>query len=65
MLFLTDDLLDTLDQFFKDDVMDGALSFNFTDLRNGRIVQARFTEPPQYSRHETMWDVSVSLEILP
>lgn len=61
-LFLTDALLDTLDDFF---VANEALAFDFTDPRTDAAKRARFVEPPQYSLKDTMWDVSVKLEYLP
>lgn len=61
-LFLTPDLLQVLDEFYLDN---DVLVFDFTHPRTNLAVRARFTEPPSYSLNETMYDVSVNLEILP
>ena len=61
-LFLTDALLDTLDDFF---VANEAVAFDFTDPRTDSAKRARFVEPPQYNLRDTMWDVTVKLEYMP
>lgn len=61
-MFLTDAEVSTLDAFFT---TNEAFQFDFTDLRTNSAVKARFTTPPQYRLKDTMWDVSVELEILP
>ena len=61
-LFLTDDQLDVLDQFYEDN---DALAFDFVIPRNGETVRARFTDAPPYEVNELNWNVVVQLEILP
>lgn len=61
-LFLTDALLDTLDDFFTDNE---TLVFTFTDPRTNTSKRARFTSPPVYGLNQTMWDVSIKMEYLP
>ena len=61
-LTLTDALMQEFDDFYLDN---DSLQFTFTDPRTDTDVQARFTSVPEYSRRETIWDVSVQLEILP
>lgn len=61
-LFLTDAQVQTLDDFY---LANDALRFDFTDPRTDSAVEARFKSPPKYSLNETMWDVSVELEIMP
>lgn len=60
-LFLTDAQVATLDAFY---LANDAIRFNFTDPRTDTSVKARFLSPPEYSYRETMWEVSVSLEII-
>jgi len=61
-LFLTDAELETLDAFY---LANDALSFDFVHPRTDATVSARFVQPPEYSLNETMWSVSVALEVLP
>lgn len=61
-LFLTDDLLDTFDDFFNDN---DTLVFDFIDPRTGDSKRARFTGAPSYNLNETMWEVSIKMEYLP
>lgn len=61
-LTLTDALLDTFDDFY---LANDSIAFNFTDPRTSAAVEARFASVPEYSYRETIWDVSVKLEILP
>lgn len=61
-MFLTDDELETFDVFYE---TYEAVSFNFTSPRTGDIFSARFVSEPSYSLNETMWNVSVELELLP
>ena len=61
MLFLNDDDLEVFDTFYLDN---DALRFDFTDPRTDEVVKARFESPPEYTARETMWDISVSLEIV-
>lgn len=65
MLFLTDDQLQTLDDFFVNDCASGALSFDFINPRTNSTVQARFVEEPEYPQADAYWNVSLSLEFLP
>lgn len=61
-LFLTDDQVETLDEFFD---ANDALVFDFVDVRTGDTKRTRFTAPPTYTPNETMWEVAVKLEYLP
>lgn len=61
-LFLNDSQLDDLEEFYLDN---DALSFDFVHPRTSNPVKARFTSEPEYSLVETMYRVSVDLEILP
>jgi hypothetical protein len=61
-LFLTSAQLATFDTFYLEN---DAYSFTFTHPRTGLVVSARFTSEPDYSVEETMWRVSVEMEILP
>lgn len=61
-MLLSDSLLDTFDDFY---LANDELSFSFTHPRTSETVTARFTdEPPSYDPNETMWNVTVKLEIL-
>lgn len=61
-LFLNDAQVETFDDFFD---ANDALVFNFTNPRTAVVENARFTSKPSYTRKETMWAVSVQLELLP
>lgn len=61
-LFLTEEQLDILDAFYLDN---DAAVFDFPNPRTGDSDRARFTGAPSYDLNETMFDVSVRLEILP
>lgn len=51
---------------FEDFFLDNdALWFDFPHPRTGQMVKARFTDVPQASMNETMYEVSFTLEILP
>lgn len=65
VLFLTTAELATLETFFVTTIYSGALPFDFTHPRTGETVEARITEPPEYSSEETMWQVTIKMEILP
>lgn len=56
----------TFDDFYHDDLKNGALSFDFINTRTGNTVSFRFTSPPQLTAisHET-YRVVVQLEQLP
>jgi len=64
MLFLTEDQIDILDDFYVTTLYSGSLSFNLVHPRTGATVEARFVQPPEYSAEETMHRASCSLEIL-
>ena len=59
---LTGDQVDILDTFYLEN---DSLSFNFTHPRTETVEKARFVSAPQYKLRETIYDVSVELEILP
>lgn len=62
-LLLNDSQLDTFDTFYLDN---DAVPFDFVNPRTGVTHSARFTDdPPTYSSNETLWDVKVSMELLP
>lgn len=61
-LFLTQEQLEIFDEFYLEN---DSFSFNFVNPRTSQTVSARFIEEPDYSLDETMFRVSVSLEILP
>lgn len=61
-LFLTDEQLDTFDEFYLEN---DAISFTFIHPRTGATESARFTSVPDYVLDETMYRVTVNLEILP
>ena len=61
-LWLTNEEWDTLYNFYLNN---DALVFNFVHPRTGQTVKARFTDVPEGSFNQTMWDVSVRLEIMP
>lgn len=54
-----------MDNFYLDDTFSGAIAFDFTHPRTKEVVSARFTSPPTYSNRSTIYQVAVSLEILP
>lgn len=64
-MFLTKAETALLDSFFLNDVMSGAIPFDFIHPRTDQLVSARFVEPPQYSNRSIGYNVSISLEILP
>lgn len=64
MYLLPDDVA-VMDDFFLNQTYSGSEVFDFIHPRTKESVQARFTEPPQYSNRSRGYDVSVSLEILP
>jgi hypothetical protein len=62
-MFLTTAQVATFDAFY---LVNDSLIFDFVHPRTGVTVHARFlSEPPTYNSNETMWDVSVKLEIIP
>lgn len=64
-LFLKNDGVDVLDDFFTTDTFSGADDFDFIHPRTKESVKARFVSPPQYRNRGTGYEVSISLEILP
>lgn len=66
VLRLTEDELDTLDEFYNDDTYSGADEFDFTHPRTAAAVKARFIQPPEYGDvKKGQYQVVVQLEILP
>jgi len=61
-LFLTEAQTVTLDDFYDDNE---SLVFDFVNPRTGVTERARFTSEPDYAARETMWDVSIEMELLP
>lgn len=61
-MFLTSDQLEVFDAFYD---ANESISFDFTSVRTGNAERARFSSTPKYSAYETMWNVSVELELLP
>lgn len=62
-MILDDAQLATFDAFY---LSNDATFFNFVHPRTGSTVTARFTDDqPSYEPNETLWNVSVRLEILP
>ena len=61
-MMLQPDVYEEFRTFYYDN--DAGL-FDFKRPDNGKVVQARFSSSPSASMNETMWLVSVQLEILP
>lgn len=61
-LDLTDNLLEVFDNFYTEN---DAYAFDFVHPRTKKNCRARFRELPSYKLNETLWEVSVKLEILP
>lgn len=52
--------------FYRDTTKHGSLSFDYTDPNDSSAVTARFAAPPDPRRLAgELWDIQVSLEILP
>lgn len=66
-MLLSDAAWAIFDDFYVNELMSGALAFDFVEPPTGLTVQARFTgNPPQYKRRPGYgWDVECQLEILP
>lgn len=65
-LMLTPAETQTLDDFYVDDLMSGALAFDYTHPRTGEACRARFSTQPQYRNFSSIkYIASISLEILP
>jgi hypothetical protein len=55
-----------LDEFFVDTTYSGSTTFDYTHPRTQEVVTARFTSEPSYSEQEgTIYNVDISLEIMP
>ncbi len=54
----------TLRTFYETDTLGGVIQFDFTSLLTGVTHKARFLEEPEFVANETMWNISVSLELL-
>lgn len=61
MLLTTAQVLILDDFFYAND----SSAFDFVHPRTGLTVRARFKEPPNYASNETLFAVSIKLEILP
>lgn len=61
-MFLTDAQLTTFDTFFN---TNDALAFTFTNPRTSVAETARFVNTPSYVLDDTMWRVTVNLELMP
>lgn len=61
-LMLTEAQLATFETFYN---ANDSFAFDFTNPRTGLSERARFTDVPTFSLNETMWAVSVQLELLP
>jgi hypothetical protein len=65
-LNLTEAQVQTLDDFFVDDLFSGVDEFDYTHPRTGAPVTARFVQEPEYSEREgVLYNVGIALEILP
>lgn len=65
-LFLNDDQLEDLKEFYNVETYSGSIQFDFINPSNGQALTARFSEtPPSWTPNADNWDASVSLEILP
>lgn len=60
-LTLTTALLATFNDFY---LANDSVSFTFPDPRTGSNVTARFLSTPEYNLDQTIWKVSLELEIL-
>ena len=65
-IVMTTTELAAFDTFFTSTLASGSLTFNFDHPRTGNTEEMRFTQPPQYAYiSPTLWEVSVSMEVLP
>lgn len=62
----------TFDTFFETTIAEGALPFDMDDPRDGTSLEWRFMEPPAFTARKgngsnvvTLWNVTLSLEVLP
>jgi hypothetical protein len=66
---LTQAQRETLDEFFVETLMEGALEFDHVDPSTGLAVQYRFLAPPRYAASTSAlgrrWNVAIQIEILP
>lgn len=53
----------TLDSFFKNDLAQGALTFDWKHPRTGAAVSMHFSEKPRYSARGALFMVQMSLEV--
>lgn len=66
VLKLTAAQVQILDDFFTGDTAYGVTEFNYTHPRTGDSVTAQFVDEPQYNEQAgVLYNVSVSLEVLP
>ncbi|NUN53024.1 MAG: hypothetical protein HUU06_09615 [Planctomycetaceae bacterium] len=71
-LVLTDAQREDLEAFYRDDLDEGVLPFDWDDPRDGSTQSFRFASPPVFrcqTGHSTLsarlWEASLDLEILP
>ena len=66
-LDLTPAQVDILDGFYRTDLQDGALSFDWVHPRTQVAARLRFAQPPAYrpAGSDAAWRVALRLEILP
>lgn len=62
LMTLTDENVNVIDNFYNENC---GLAFDFKHPRTKQSCRARFTSPLQYALNETLWEVTVELEILP
>ena len=66
-LDLTAAEVETLDDFYRGDLQDGALAFDWVHPRTQAAVALRFLRPPAYRPlgSDAAWQAALQLEILP
>lgn len=65
MFLLTKAQVATLDEFYTSTLSGGTIRFDWTHPRTGSAVEFRFTAPPEYRADSDLWQVTMSLEIMP
>lgn len=60
----TDDML-IFEDFYRNTILDGALTFNFYSPITDSLVEHRFRNPPTISARNAAWGIRMSLERLP
>lgn len=67
MLIMTLDQMDLFEDFYRDTLQDGALSFQYFHSRTNELITVRFKEEPPEAEYFTYGYVSLdlNLEILP